>query len=60
MPPKSEAPHDGGASRNSCGGTFRDPLSLLDTQAQFLVVAYHVRPALAGTVATPAFGGSAP
>jgi len=27
MPKKCETPRGGGASRNSCGGYFRDPLS---------------------------------
>lgn len=28
MPQTSETPHNGGASRNSCGGQFQDALSL--------------------------------
>lgn len=32
MPPKCEAPRGGGASRNSCGGCFRD----LNTTASHL------------------------
>lgn len=35
MPHKSETPHDGGASRNSCGGTFRDPSTSDSQQLQF-------------------------
>lgn len=34
MPHKSETPHDGGASRNSCGGTFRDPNTPADLNSQ--------------------------
>lgn len=55
---KCETPRGGGVSRNSCGGQFRDPLTHLDTQAQFLVAAHYVRPALAGTLAVLAFGGA--
>jgi len=35
MPHKSETPHDGGASRNGCGGSFREPSTTvgLSTQA---------------------------
>ncbi len=57
MPLKSETPHNGGASRNSCGGSFRDPLSPVSLQAQFLIASRQVRPALAATVAALAFGG---
>jgi hypothetical protein len=57
MPLKSETPHGGGASRNSCGGCFRDSLSPLALQAQFLIAAHHVRPELAVMVAALAFSG---
>lgn len=57
MPLKSETPRIGGASRNSCGGSFRDPLSPITLQAQFLIASRQVRPALAATVAALAFGG---
>ena len=57
MPHKSETRHDGRASRNSCGGCFRDPLSPLSLQSQFLIAAHHVRPELAGIVATLVFNG---
>ena len=57
MPQKCETPHNGGASRNSCGGWFRDPLTPLAVQAQFLVAAHHVRPELATMIAAIAFGG---
>lgn len=57
MPHKSETPRNGGASRNSCGGCFRDSLSPLTIQAQFLIAAHHVRPELAAMVAALAFGG---
>jgi hypothetical protein len=57
MPHKCETPHNGGASRNSCGGCFRDSLSPLTIQAQFLIAAHQVRPELAAMVAALAFGG---
>ena len=57
MPHKSETPRNGGASRNSCGGCFRDSLSPLTIQAQFLIAAHQVRPELAAMVAALAFGG---
>lgn len=57
MPLKSETPHNGGASRNSCGGSFRDPLSPITFQVQFLIASRQLRPALAATVAALAFGG---
>lgn len=56
MPHKSETPRSGGESRNSCGGCFRDTLSPLAIQAQFLIAAHHVRPELAAMVAALAFG----
>ena len=59
MPHKCETPRDGGVSRNSCGGWFRDPLSPRILQSQFLIVAHHVRPELAAMVAALAFGGGA-
>lgn len=58
MPQKSETrAGKARASRNSCGGWFRDPLTPLDVQAQFLVAAHHVRPELAAMIAAIAFGG---
>ena len=57
MPRNSETRHDGRASRISCGGCFRDPLTPLDVQAQFLVAMHSVRPELAAMVAALAFGG---
>jgi len=57
MPHKCETPHNSGASRNSCGGCFRDSLSPLTIQAQFLIAAHQVRPELAAMVAALAFGG---
>lgn len=58
MPPKSET-RAGKArgSRNSCGCWFRDPLTPLEVQRQFLVTTHNVRPALAAIVAALAFGG---
>lgn len=56
MPQKSETPHGGGASRNSCGGCFRDPLTPPEEQAQFLVAAHHVRLELTATVVSIAVG----
>lgn len=57
MPHKSETPRNGGASRNSCGGCFRDSLNPLTIQAQFLIASHHVRPELATMVAALEFGG---
>lgn len=59
MPQKCETPHKGGASRNSCGGWFRDSSTPLAAQAQFLILARHVRPEIAAPVASLAFGGGA-
>lgn len=47
------------ASRNSCGGWFRDPLSPCTLQSQFLIAAHHVRPEMAAMIAALAFGGGA-
>jgi hypothetical protein len=47
------------ASRNSCGGWFRDPLSPCTLQSQVLIAAYQVRPEIAAMIAALAFGGSA-
>jgi len=58
MPQKCETPHGGGATRNGCGGSFRVPPTSLSHQAQFLIVAHHVRPELAAIIAALAFGGS--
>jgi hypothetical protein len=58
MPRKSEAPHDGGASRNSCGGCFRENLNPIALQAQFLISAYNIRPELAPMLAGAIFGGA--
>ncbi len=57
MPQKSETRAGARASRNSCGGFFRDPLTPIHMQAQFLVAMHHVRPELAAMVAALAFGG---
>jgi len=58
MPHKSETPLVGsGASRNSCGGCFRDAFSPVAFQAQFLIASHHVRPELAALLAGLAFGG---
>jgi hypothetical protein len=60
MPHKSETrAGKARASRNSCGGWFRDPLSPFTLQSQFLIAAHHVRPELAAMVAALAFGGGA-
>jgi len=47
------------ASRNSCGGWFRDPFSPLDVQTQFLVAMHNIRPEMAAMIAALAFGGGA-
>lgn len=54
---KSEAPRNGGASRNSFAGLFRDPSTAIDAQAQFLIAAHHIRPELAVLMAALIFGG---
>ena len=60
MPQRCETRADEArASRNSCGGWFRDPLSPCTLQSQFLVAAHHVRPELASTIASLTFGGEA-
>jgi hypothetical protein len=56
---KYETPHKGGASRNSLDGTFRERLTPLALQSQFLIGAHHIRPELAAMLATLAFGGHA-
>ena len=45
------------ASRNSCGGCFRDPISTCTMQSQFLIAAHHLRPEMAAMIAPLAFGG---
>jgi hypothetical protein len=57
MPQKCETPAGTGASRNSLVRCFRDCLNPNDLQSQFLIAAYHVRPDLAATLASLAFGG---
>lgn len=57
--PKCETRAGARASRNSCGGRFRDNSSAHAIQAQFLIVAHHVRPELAAMLASMAFGGGA-
>ncbi len=58
MPLKSETrAGEARASRNSCRGWFRDSLTPLEVQAQFLVAMHNVRPELAVMVAALAFGG---
>ena len=60
MPHKSETRAvEARASRNSCGGCFRDPFSPLDVQTQFLVAMHNVRPEIAAMIAALAFGGGA-
>ena len=57
MDQKCEAPRDGGASRNSCGGPFRDFPNPLALQTQFLITMHHVRPEVAAMLAAAIFGG---
>lgn len=57
MPEKSNAPRNGGASRKSCGGLFRDPFTADGLQAQFLIAAHHIRPEMATMMAALVFGG---
>ncbi len=56
MPHNSETPHDGGASRNSLDRCFRDCLSSIALQSQFLIAAHHIRPEMAAMMAALAFG----
>ena len=58
MPQKCETrAGEARASRNSCGGWFRDPLTPRFLQSQFLIATHHVRPELAAMIAALAFGG---
>jgi hypothetical protein len=60
MPQKCETrAGEARASRNSCGGWFRDPLTPRSLQSQFLIAAHNVRPELAAMIAALAFGGGA-
>lgn len=59
MPYKYDAPHNGGASRNSLVGKFRDPNSPCTLQSQFLITQHQVRPELANVIAALAFDGGA-
>jgi hypothetical protein len=54
-----EAPRNGGASRNSCGGCFRAFPTPRALQAQFLIAACQVRPEVAAMLAALVFGGGA-
>jgi len=56
---KCETPHNGGASRNSLVGPFRDPNSPSTLQSQFLIAQHRVRPELASVIAALAFEGGA-
>jgi hypothetical protein len=58
MPQKCETPLAGGASRNSCGGQFRDCSSPLTFQTQFIARTFGVRSVVAATLAELAFGGA--
>lgn len=53
---KCETPRDGGVSRNSCGGCFRDFLSPTVCRVQFLTYIHQVRPEVAVMVAAMTFG----
>lgn len=57
MPAHGNAPRNGGASRNSLAACFRDNLTPLALQTQFLIGAHRVRPELAPIIAGLAFGG---
>lgn len=50
-------PVGGGASRNSFGGWFRDPITHLEVQVQILIAVHPVRRELAAMIAGFAFGG---
>lgn len=55
---KCETPAGTGASRNSLDRCFRDCLSPLALQSQFLIAAYHVRPEMAAMMAAAVFGSA--
>lgn len=57
MPHKSETPREGGASRKSCAGHFRDLPTIQSMQTQFVIASFNARPELAAVVADLAFGG---
>ena len=59
MPPKNEAPRNGGATCDKLAGAARCLSNLGVERAQFLIAAYAVRPELAVMVAALAFGGAA-
>lgn len=59
MPQKSDTRASARASRNSCGGSFRDFPGPLAIQAQFLIAAHNFRPEIATMIAALAFGGGA-
>lgn len=60
MPGKSEARADEArASRNSCGGWFRDASNLTIIQSQFLIAAHHIRPEMAVMLGAVILGGGA-
>ena len=61
MPQTCKTPAvEAGASRDSCGGRSQFLPSLDAYRAQFLTVAYAVRPEMAAMIAALAFGGGAP
>lgn len=57
MVQKCEAPLNGGALRNGCGGPFRDLTNPVALQAQFLITTHNIRPELAVMLAAAIFGG---
>lgn len=56
MTRQKETPLAGGASRNQLVRWMRGPVTPLALQSQFLIGARRVRPELAATLATFAFG----
>jgi hypothetical protein len=60
MPHHYDTPQPVGneASRKSLDGCFRDCLTPLAMQSQFLIAAYRIRPELAVMMAAAVFGGA--
>ncbi|MEO0032110.1 MAG: hypothetical protein RIS94_1868 [Pseudomonadota bacterium] len=59
MPPKYEAPRNGGATRDKLAGVSRSLPTLNAYRAQTLILAHAVRPEWAAMLAGLAFGGQA-
>lgn len=57
MERRNETRAEARVSRNSCRGWFREIVSPVNVQAQFLIVSHNVRPELAVMFASAIFGG---